>query len=153
MSLRQLLYHKEFRIKGSGISLRDQCMEDAIKSMENIVSQILEAPADQVDPKFIKEMVTSVWRLEKRMETISNDSALNRFKRALNMMNDVMKNHKIEIKDYTGKQWGPPYDEMPWDNDVEGTGGGTIRMTEPRILLDGKLVQRGKLILEKGEEQ
>ena len=143
--LRQWFYPKEFRIDYPGVSSKNLSIKEVIKSLEDLVKKVLEGQESRVDTKLIKEIANGVWRLERRMEGMEESKELNRVKRALNMMKDVLQDNNVKIRDYTGKPWGAPYDDMPWDN-VQGDGD-TIRMTEPRIFYKGKLLQRGKIIV------
>jgi hypothetical protein len=149
-SLKQLLYPKEFRIRGLRGSLKNFNIEEIITRYEELVKSVSETPISEADANFVKEIVTSIWRLEKRMEQYAGDPEFSRVKRALNLMRGVLNEYKIEIKDLTGKTWGPPYDEMLWD-DVKGgpiQKKGIIRMMEPYIRQGGTVIQRGKIIIE-----
>ena len=143
--LRQWFYPKEFRIDHPGISFKCFSLKEVIQNLENLVNKIPQEQSSCADTKLIKEIANGVWRLEKRMEGLTDNSSLIRVKRALNMMKDILKENDIKIIDYTGKPWSAPYDDMPWD-DVVGEGD-TIRMTEPRIFYKNQLLQRGKIIV------
>jgi hypothetical protein len=151
-SLRQWFYPKEFRIKSSGFSLENFQMDEVIKKVEDLVKQILNMPTDQVDTKFVKEIATPIWRLGKRVKDLTGDSSSARVQRALNMIEDVLRKHEIEIRDYTGNPWKPPYSEMPWD-DAQGVSGGIIRMVTPCVVFKGEFLQRGKIITEEGGQE
>ncbi len=143
-SLRQWFYPKEFRIKGYGVSLKKMDLNEEINRIEDIIKKVIDS--GQVDTDFIKDIATSVWRIEKRMAYIAEHNKATRVTTALKMMKDILTMNKIEIKDYTGKRWEPPYDEMSWE-DVKGSTmqkGGTIRMVEPKILYDKKIIKEGK---------
>jgi len=149
-SIRQWFYPKEFRIKASRVPIKNFSIKEVIQKFEGLVKGVSEISTSKTNTSFIKEVATSVWRLAKRMEQYSDNPEFSRAKRALNLMKDVLKEYKIEIKDFTGKPWRPPYDEMPWD-DVKGgpmQKEGIIRMAEPQILWHGALLQRGKIIIE-----
>ena len=143
--LRQWFYPREFRIPYLGGSSRNLSIEEVIKSLESLVKEMLDGQESRVDTKFIKKIANGVWRLEKRMEGMEESKESNRVKRALNIMKDILQENNVEIMDYTGKPWGAPYDDMPWD-DVQGDGD-TIRMMEPRIFYKDELLQRGKIIV------
>ncbi len=143
--LRQLFYPKEFRIDYPRGFSKNFSIEEVIKKIEDLVKKLPKEQEYREDTKFIKEIANGVWRLEKRLEGLETSKEIMRIKRALNMMKDVLQDNEIEIKDYTGKPWGPPYDGMPWD-DVKGEGD-TIKMIEPRIFYKGEMLQRGKIIV------
>lgn len=145
-SLRQWFYPKEFRIAGSGVSLKNLDLNQEIKSFEDTIQKMVED--SQVDTGFVKDIATSVWRLEKRMQYIADHSRVSRVATALNMMKDILNNQKIQIEDYTGKAWGPPYDGIPFD-EVGGDPTGNIMMVEPRIFYEGKILQKGKVVINK----
>ena len=148
-SLRQWFYPKEFRIKGYGVSIKNLDLNEEINRIEDIIKKVIDS--GQVDTDFIKDIATSVWRLEKRLEYIADHSKITKVTNALNIMKDIFVKQKIQIEDYTGKTWGPPYNE----SSTEVTGGdptGIIRMVEPRIFYDGKILQHGKVVIEKKED-
>jgi len=91
--LRQWLYPKEFRIDYPGVSSKNLSMEEVIKSLKDLVKKILDSQEPDVDIKLIKEIANGVWKLDKRVEGLSNDSSLLRVKRALNMIKDVLQGH------------------------------------------------------------
>ncbi|MBI5873642.1 MAG: hypothetical protein HZB36_05815, partial [Candidatus Omnitrophica bacterium] len=65
------------------------------------------------------------------------------------VLKDRLKDSGIEIKDYTGKTWEAPYDEMTWE-DVKGSAVskyGVIRMVSPKIIVQGEIIQEGKLVI------
>lgn len=149
-SLRQWFYPKEFRIKGSGLSTKNWDLNEEINRLEDIIKEFVDS--GQVDTDFIKDIATSVWRLEKRMEHVADHNKVAKVTNALNLMKDILNKQKIEIEDYTGKTWGSPYKEST----IEVIGGdptGIIRMVEPRIFYDGKILQHGKIVIEKKEDK
>lgn len=148
--LRQYFYPREFRIISSGMLHEDFCLEEVIKKLENLVKLMPEATT--VNTKFVKEIATPIWRLGKRVKGLTGDSSSARVQRALNMIGDVLRKHEIEIRDYTGNPWKPPYSEMPWD-DAQGVPGGIIRMVTPCVVCRGKFLQRGKIITEEGGQE
>ena len=145
--LRQWLYPREFRIKSKNISLKNFNLNDVIEGIKGINEKNGKDPSlPRFDKKFIIEIATSVWRLEKRLELYSGKDEIAKIERALNLMKTVIKDFKIEIKDYTGEKWKSSYEGIPWD-EQQGDGD-TIRMITPCIRLDGNVIQRGKIILE-----
>ncbi len=149
-SLKQFLYPKEFRIRRLRGSLKYLNIEEVITRYEELVKSVSEAPTSEANANFVKDIATSIWRLEKRMGQYSGDPEFSRVKRALNLMKGILNEHKIDIKDFSGKPWGSPYDEMLWD-DVKGgpiQKEGRIKMIEPHIRWGGTLLQRGKIIIE-----
>ncbi len=149
-SLRQWFYPKEFRIKGYGVSLKNLDLSEEINRLEEIIKKL--ADSGQADTGFIREIATSVWRLEKRMEYVADHSKVTKVTNAVNLMKDILKKQKIQIEDYTGKTWGSPVIEST----VVVIGGdptGIIRMVEPRIFYDGKILQHGKVVIEQKEDK
>jgi hypothetical protein len=143
VNLRQWLYPKEFRINSQNISLKHFNLNGVIEAIKLLYKG---PPPPRIDKKFIKEVATSTWRLEKRIKLYSGKDEISKIKTAMNLMKDMIKDFKIEIKDYSGEKWKPSYEGIPWD-EQQGDGD-TIRMLTPCIRLDGDVIQRGKIILE-----
>lgn len=151
--LRQWIYPKEFRVTEVGVPLKSVDLNEEIKRLEDIIKRVMDYK--QIDIGFIREMATYIWRLEKRIASMAGPDKPTRLINAVDMMKDLLTKENIEIKDYTGMKWGPPYDEMYWDavNGSSSQKGGPIRMATPRILYNGEIIQLGKLtILERQEE-
>ena len=145
-SLRQFLYPKEFRIERIGVSLKKMNLNEEINRLEDVMKKMIGGGGG--DTEFIKDIATAVWRIEKRMEFISDHNKVSRVSNALNMLKDILKRQKIQIEDYTGEKWGSPYNGMPFE-EVGGDRTGNIIMVEPRIFYDGKILQKGKLVIKK----
>lgn len=155
--LRQWLYPREFRINYSGFSPKNLSIGEVINRLEDLVKQILDTTTDQVDTKFIKEMATSVWRLEKRIKNLPDEffenESIKALRRARDRIMNVFKKQEIEIRDYTGDIYDP---DESWDDvggeDLEGGKGIISEMGKPRIIYRGVMIQQGIPIVNKKED-
>ncbi|MBU4478856.1 MAG: tetratricopeptide repeat protein, partial [Candidatus Omnitrophica bacterium] len=104
--------------------------------------------------KKLADLVTRVWDLEGRLQNRKqyfgdegSGKSIDRLNTAIMMVKDSLKEAGVTIKDFTGKQWGFPYDGMSLDAAV-GDPNGTIIMITPRIFINDGIVQKGKLVVK-----
>jgi len=60
----------------------------------------------------------------------------------------LLESERVEIIDVSGQPWGPKFEGMGWDG-IQGSGP-YIRMLDPRILWEGRFLQRGRIALVDG---
>jgi hypothetical protein len=158
-SIRQFLYDRKFRIQ------RNQLDPKVQEALVWLISQGLTAEPrkakDTVNAdtkqtlKLLAEIVTSLWRVRRKLAQGSEDGANKIISRHIESAFDTLTAAKVELKDHTGEKYVSgmslkvvafqPNPELKFEKITE-----TIK---PTIIYRGILLQNGEVIVEKPDNQ
>lgn len=151
LSLRQLLYPKEFRISSPRWPASSMALEDIVILLKHGSSEI---EADSGQEKDLLSIVvdtgTVIWRLQRRLQEGSKaPKDIKRISRDLESTWDALKQGGVEIRDHTGEKYdgGMALRVIAFQPMPELSQEQVLETIKPTIYHKDQIVQMGEVIV------
>ncbi len=130
----------------------------ALAQLQQLVDLLSTPPTVNESPKAVADLVTDIWRWAGRMGKLMDgksgvdERALRPLRSALNIAQDTLRRHRIEIRDYVNDVYdpgNPPRVIGRHDDPSMGPEDSHVvhQTVKPTLLRNGALIQEGEIIV------